>query len=83
MPISSKLKLIPALFALAALLALPAAAQATLAYNTNVFHPHVVVAQDNGKGAKRIGAGSAPKVSPDGKLVVFEREPSGTARRRK
>jgi len=80
MPISSKFKLIPALFALAALLAVPAAAQATLAYNTNVFHPHVVVAQDNGKGAKRIGAGSNPKVSPDGKLVIFEREPTSSGK---
>jgi len=76
MPISPKLKLIPVLFALVALMAVPAAAQATLAYTTNVFHPHVTVARDNGKGAKRIGAGTNPKVSPDGKLVVFERAPS-------
>jgi Tol biopolymer transport system component len=76
MPISSKSKLIPALVALVALLAVPAAAQATLAYTTHVFHPHVVVARDNGKGAKTIGAGTNPKVSPDGKLVAFEREPS-------
>jgi Tol biopolymer transport system component len=76
MPISSKSKLIPALVAVVALLAVPAAAQATLAYTTHVFHPHVVVAQDNGKGAKPIGAGINPKVSPDGKLVAFEREPA-------
>lgn len=76
MPTLPKLKLVPALLAVVALLAVPAAAQATLAYTTNVFHPHVTVAQDNGKGAKRIGAGINPKVSPDGKLVVFEREPS-------
>jgi Tol biopolymer transport system component len=75
MPTLPKLKLIPALFVVAALLILPAAANATLAYTTNIFHPHVTVAKnDNGKGAKRIGAGSNPKVSPDGKLVVFERE---------
>lgn len=73
MPISPLSKLIPVLVA-AALLALPAAANATLAYTTNIFHPHVVVAKnDNGKGAKRIGAGTNPKVSPDGELVVFER----------
>lgn len=74
MPISRKFKLVPALLALVALVALPAAAQATLAYTTHVFHPHVVVAQDNGKGAKAIGAGTNPKVSPDGKLVAFEKE---------
>jgi Tol biopolymer transport system component len=74
MPTLPKLKLLPALLAVVALLALPAAAQATLAYTTNIFHPHVTVANDNGKGAKRIGAGWNPKVSPDGKLVVFERE---------
>jgi Tol biopolymer transport system component len=72
-----KLKLIPALLVVAALLIVPAAANATLAYTTNVFHPHVSVAKnDNGKGAKRIGAGSNPKVSPDGELVAFEREPA-------
>ena len=66
MPNLPKLKLVPALFALVALLAVPAAAQATLAYTTNVFHPHVTSREDNGKGAKRIGAGTNPKVSPDG-----------------
>jgi Tol biopolymer transport system component len=76
MPTLPKSKLIPALVAVVALLAVPAAARATLAYTTNVFHPHVTVAQDNGKGAKTIGAGTNAKVSPDGKLVVFEREPS-------
>jgi Tol biopolymer transport system component len=76
MPTSPKLKLTVALVAVVSLLAVPAAAQATLAYTTNVFHPHVTVAQNNGKGAKRIGAGTNPKVSPDGKLVAFEREPA-------
>ncbi len=75
MPTLPKLKLVLVLAAVVALLAVPAAAQATLAYTTNLFHPHVVVAQNNGKGAKRIGAGTNPKVSPDGKLVAFEREP--------
>ena len=75
MPKSPLPKLIPALLLVAALLALPAAANATLAYSTNVFHPHVWVAKnDDGKGAKAIGAGSNAKVSPDGELVVFERE---------
>jgi Tol biopolymer transport system component len=73
---SPKLKLVPALLAIVALLAVPAAAQATLAYTTHVFHPHVVVARNNGKGAKAIGAGTNPKVAPNGKLVAFEREPA-------
>jgi Tol biopolymer transport system component len=68
-------KLTP-IFLVVALLALPAAANATLAYSTNIFHPHITVAQDNGKGAKRIGAGTDAKVSPNGELVAFEREPS-------
>jgi Tol biopolymer transport system component len=77
MPTSPKLKLVPILLAVVALLAVPAAAQATLAYTTHVFHPHVMVAKnDNGKGAKAIGAGTNAKVSPDGEFVVFEREPS-------
>jgi Tol biopolymer transport system component len=66
--------LIAALLAVAALLALPAAANATLAYCKNVFHQHVYVAQDNGKGAKEIGPGTNPHVSPNGKLVIYERE---------
>ncbi|OJU83950.1 MAG: hypothetical protein BGO11_14785 [Solirubrobacterales bacterium 70-9] len=77
MPTLPKSKLIPALFVVAALLSLPAAANATLAYNTNIFHPHIWVSKnDDGKGAKAIGAGSNAKVSPDGSLVAFEREPS-------
>src|SRR6185312_1824002 len=76
MPNPSKSKLTPVLLlVVAALLVAPAAAGATLAYSTNVFHPHIWVAKnDTGKGAKAIGAGSNPKVSPDGDLVVFERE---------
>jgi Tol biopolymer transport system component len=74
MLISSKPKLAAALVAVVALLAVPAAAQATLAYTTHVFHPHVVVANDNGTGAKKIGAGTDAKVAPNGRLVAFERE---------
>jgi Tol biopolymer transport system component len=77
MPILPKSKLIAVLVAVVAMLAVPAAAQATLAYSTNIFHPHVTVAQDNGKGAKRIGAGTNARVSPDGDLVAFEREGKG------
>ena len=74
MPNLPKSKLVVALLAVAALLALPAAAQATLAYSKNLFHPHIWVAQDNGKGGKVIGVGRNAHVSPNGKLVIFERE---------
>jgi Tol biopolymer transport system component len=76
MPNLPKSKLLVALLAVVALLALPAAAQATLAYTVNVFKPRIYVAQDNGKGARQVGLGSNPHVSPDGKLVIFERFPA-------
>jgi WD40 repeat protein len=68
------LKLTIVIAAVAALFVLPAAANATLAYNTNIFNQHVWVANDNGSNAKPIGAGFNPKVSPDGNLVAFERQ---------
>jgi Tol biopolymer transport system component len=73
MPNSSKSKVAALFLAAAALLALPAAANATLAYTKNVFKPHVYVADDNGKSAREIGPGLNPHVSPNGELVVFER----------
>ena len=73
----TRLKLIGVLLAAVAFLVLPSAAGATLAYVKNVFHQHVYVAQDNGKGAREIGPGTNPRVSPNGKLVIFEREGSG------
>jgi hypothetical protein len=77
MPTLPKSKLILALFVVTVLLAVPATAEATLAYTTNIYHPHIQVAKnDSGKGAKAIGAGSNAKVSPDGSLVAFEREPA-------
>jgi Tol biopolymer transport system component len=78
MPTLSKSKLIAALVAVVALLVVPAAAQATLAYSTNPMHPRLWVAKnDTGKGAKSIGAGINAKVSPDGNLVAFERGETG------
>lgn len=70
----SKSLTIPLLLAAVALLAVPAAAQATLAYTRNIFHPVVYSAQDNGKGQVKIGPGRSPKVSPDGQLIAFDRE---------
>jgi hypothetical protein len=65
---------IPLILAAAVLLVVPAAAQATLVYTRNLFHPVVYSAQDNGKGQTKIGSGRSPKVSPDGQLVAFARE---------
>lgn len=68
-----KPKLILALLVIAALLALPAAANATLTYSKGFNKPHVYIAQDNGKGGKSIGLGSNSHISPNGEWVVYER----------
>ncbi len=60
-----------------AVLAVPAAAQATLAFTRNPLHPVVYVAKNDGSGARKVGAGSNPRVSPDGQTVAFYRFGSG------
>jgi Tol biopolymer transport system component len=69
-----KPKLITALLAVAALLALPAAANATLSYTKGVQKPRVYVANDNGSGARQVGLGRNSHVSPNGEWVAYERE---------
>jgi Tol biopolymer transport system component len=71
MPTLKKLPLLLSALVLAALLAVPAAAQATLTYVRNPFHPTVFVGNDDGSGAKKIEAGELPKVSPDGNWVAY------------
>jgi Tol biopolymer transport system component len=71
MPIERKLALVLSALILAALLAVPAAAQATLAYVRNPLHPTVFVAGDDGSGAKKVDSGETPRVSPDGNLVAY------------
>jgi Tol biopolymer transport system component len=71
MPTMKKLPLVLSALVLAALLATPAAAQATLAYVKNPLHPTVFAAADDGSGAKKLVAGSNPHVSPDGKIVAL------------
>lgn len=66
-----KLPLVLSALVLAALLAFPVAAQATLTYVRNPFHPTVFVASDDGSGAKKIEAGELPRVSPDGNWVAY------------
>jgi Tol biopolymer transport system component len=76
-------KLITFLLAVGALLALPAAANATLSYTKGLQKPRVYVAEDNGKGARQVGTGRNSHVSPDGEWVVYERESSsGTSEMR-
>jgi dipeptidyl aminopeptidase/acylaminoacyl peptidase len=74
MPNSPKPKLLAVLALLVALLALPAAANATLSYTKGIQKPRVYVAQDNGKGARQVGVGRNSHVSPDGEWVAYERE---------
>jgi Tol biopolymer transport system component len=76
-------KLITVLLAVAALLALPAAANATLSYTKGLQKSRVYVANDNGSGARQVGVGTNSHVSPDGEWVVYERESSsGTSEMR-
>ncbi len=53
--------------------ALPGAAHATLVYDKNVTtpKPSVYVAKNDATGAKRVGAGYDPDLSPDGATVVW------------
>ena len=74
MPSLPKLKLLLPALVLAALLALPAAAGATLAYVKAPFEGMVFVADDNGHGARAIELGYSPRVSPDGNWVAYQHE---------
>jgi Tol biopolymer transport system component len=67
-------KALLALLAVAALLALPATANATLSYTKGIKKPRVYVAEDNGTGARQVGVGRNSHVSPDGEWVAYERE---------
>lgn len=70
----SKLKLVLPVLVLIALLALPAAAGATLAYVKNPFNATVYVANDDGSGARKVETGHNPHVSPDGLSVAYLHE---------
>jgi Tol biopolymer transport system component len=76
MPSLPKSKLIVALVVVTALLALPAAAEATLVYVKNPMQPAVFAANDNGGGAFKVGPGNNPRVSPDGDVIAFAHEGS-------
>ena len=80
MPSLPKFSLLGALVAATALLALPAAAGATLVYVKNPLQPAVFAANDNGGAAFKVGPGNSPKVSPDGDVIAYARESSGGKR---
>src|ERR1700754_1150140 len=68
------LRLPAAVLVLVALLAIPAAAGATLTYTKGLSKPKVYIAENDGTGAKSIGAGRDSHISPNGETVVYERE---------
>jgi Tol biopolymer transport system component len=61
----------------AAVLLLPASAQATLVFTRSPLKPTVYVANDSGTRARKVGPGSSPRVSPDGQTIVFYRPGAG------
>ncbi len=66
--------------ALVALLAVPAAADATLTFVRNSTNPAVFVAADNGSKQRRVALGTNPQVSPDGELIAYLTPPKGKQR---
>jgi len=74
MPTFPKPKLLLPALVLAALLAFPALAGATLAYVKNPFNATVYVADDDGSDARKIDKGHSPRVSPDGAWVAYLHE---------
>ena len=74
MPTLAKPKLLLPALVIAALLALPAGAGATLSYVKNPFNSTVFVANDDGSGAKKVEAGHNPHVAPNGLSVAYLHE---------
>lgn len=78
----ARTKLTATLLVLCACLVVPATSQATLVFTRNLsknglFNPTVFVAKDNGSGARQVGSGSNPRVSPDGQKIVYYRTGKG------
>jgi Tol biopolymer transport system component len=73
-----RLRFLAVLAVLGACLVAPATSQATLVFTRNPFNPAVFVAKDDGSAARRVALGSNPRVSPDGKTVVFYRSRKGS-----
>ncbi|MFN8162718.1 MAG: hypothetical protein U0R26_02605 [Solirubrobacterales bacterium] len=79
MPTKLNFRWIAALGAAAALLALPAAAQATLVFVRSPLRPAVYAAADNGSAVHRVASGRSPRVSPDGQTIAYLHEGAGHA----
>jgi dipeptidyl aminopeptidase/acylaminoacyl peptidase len=77
MPTKRILKPLAALVAVTGLLALPAAAQATLTFVKNPRSPAVYTAADNGSGVHKVGPGNSPHMAPDGESVAYFHEAPG------
>jgi Tol biopolymer transport system component len=77
MPTKTLSKLLAAALAAAALLALPAAANAELAFVKGSSKPTVYQANNDGSGIHMIGPGQIPKVSPSGKYISYLSESNG------
>lgn len=76
-----RLRWVPAAALLILLVAVPAVAQATLVFTRNPLNPSVWSAADNGSGARRLAAGSNPRVSPNGDVVAFLKQGQGRSAR--
>src|SRR5689334_20710476 len=74
MPTLAKLKLLLPVLVVAAMLALPAGASATLSYVKNPFNSTVFVAADDGSGARKVETGHNPHVAPNGLSVAYLHE---------
>jgi Tol biopolymer transport system component len=77
----SRLRWVPALVLLTVLLTVPAMAQATLVFSRSPFNPSVWSAADNGSGARRLAAGSNPRISPNGQIVALFHQDKGRSSR--
>lgn len=74
MPTLAKPKLLLPALVIAALLALPGGASATLSYVKNPFNSTVFVAGDDGSGARKVETGHNPRVAPNGLSVAYLHE---------
>ena len=80
MPSLPKFSLLGALVAVIALLALPAAAEATLVYVKNPMQPGRLRRQRQRRRRLQGRAGTNPRVSPDGDVIAYSREGSSGKR---
>lgn len=64
------------LCAAAVALVAPAAAHATLVYQSGTAAPNVFRANDNGSGKRFLAPGISPLISPDGRTVIYGNRPS-------